>query len=65
MVLQTNINETNVFLTKVETDITDFMISFRNEFANWGGEKEQESENLNWGKTIKGFIDKKLSTSFR
>lgn len=33
--LKININESSTFLATVESEITDFMISFRKEFADW------------------------------
>lgn len=39
------------------------MVSFRRDFAEWGGQKIEE-ENENWGKMMKTYINKKLTNSF-
>lgn len=62
--LQTTIHESNIFLETVEEEMAEFMVSFRRDFAEWGGGQQVEVENENWGKMMKGLINKKLTNSF-
>lgn len=43
--------------------MSDFMVSFRNDFASW--EFSTVEENNNWATTMKGYLNKKLTNSFQ
>ena len=43
--------------------MSDFMVSFRNDFASW--EHSSVEENKNWATTMKSYLNKKLANSFQ